>query len=96
MVAGKLLQHHFTLSAASVAQSTASHMMAGARRSLHVTRHRRSAGRARPACMGQGVRWMVADELLQHHCTLFATRAAQNAARHMKAGARLSMHVTRR
>jgi hypothetical protein len=53
MVAAKLLQPHCTRSAASVAQSGACHMMAGARRSLCVTRQWRSAGRM-PCLHGAG------------------------------------------
>jgi hypothetical protein len=53
MVAAKLRQHHLTRSAASVAQSAARHMTAGARQSLHVTRSWRSAGHM-PCSHGAG------------------------------------------
>jgi hypothetical protein len=38
---------------------------------------------------------MVAAKLCQHHCTRSAASAAQSAARHMMAGATLSLRVTR-
>jgi hypothetical protein len=53
MVAVKLRQHHCTRSAASAEQSAARRMMAGARRSLRVTRRWRSAGRM-PCLHGAG------------------------------------------
>jgi hypothetical protein len=54
MVPGKLLEHCCTRSTASVAQSAARRLTAGARRSLHVTRCRRSAGRS-PGLQGAGL-----------------------------------------
>ena len=53
MVAAKLLWQHCTRSAVSVAQSAASHMTAGARRSLQVTRRWQSARRM-PCLHGAG------------------------------------------
>jgi hypothetical protein len=53
MVAAKPLWHHCTRSAASVAQSAARHMTAGARRSLRVTSRWQSAGRM-PCLHGAG------------------------------------------
>ena len=104
MVAAKLRQHHRTRSAASVAQSAARHMTAGARRSLRVTRRGRSAGRM-PCLHGAG-RQPEADGgseanlalLLPTvgHCTRSAASVAQSAASHVTAVARRSLHVTRR
>jgi hypothetical protein len=55
---------------------------------------RRCRWSARTASMGQGVRRVVADKLLQRCCTRSAISVALSATHHMTAGARRSLRVT--